>query len=91
MFIFKFLKQFIKYGTLTLINNSGKSFYRMWEFYLASCEVAFRARGFMVFQIQMFKNPDLAPLTRNYIQEKEKRFLTDSILRNNKTRSAERV
>ncbi|MBL8676231.1 MAG: class I SAM-dependent methyltransferase [Alphaproteobacteria bacterium] len=67
-----------------IITTWGEHFYRMWEFYLASCEVAFRARGFMVFQIQMFKNPELAPLTRNYIQEEEeKRFLTDTILRNN--------
>lgn len=75
-----------------IIGSWGERFYRMWEFYLASCEAAFRARGFMVFQIQMFKNPELAPLTRNYIQqEEEKRFLTDTILRNNKARSAERL
>jgi cyclopropane-fatty-acyl-phospholipid synthase len=63
----------------------------MWEFYLASCEVAFRARGFMVFQIQMFKNPEMAPLTRNYIQGEEESFLTDVILSNNKSRMAERI
>ncbi|MBY0273056.1 MAG: cyclopropane-fatty-acyl-phospholipid synthase family protein [Alphaproteobacteria bacterium] len=74
-----------------IIDSWGERFYRMWEFYLASCEVAFRARGFMVFQIQMFKNPELAPLTRDYIQEEEESFLTDVILSNNKSRMAERI
>lgn len=44
----------------------GERFFRMWEFYLASCEVAFRNCGYMVFQIQMVRNPALAPLTRDY-------------------------
>lgn len=74
-----------------IIDSWGERFYRMWEFYLASCEVAFRARGFMVFQIQMFKNPEMAPLTRNYIQGEEESFLTDVILSNNKSRMAERI
>lgn len=49
----------------------GEKFFRMWDFYLASCEVAFRKRGYMVFQIQMMRNPELAPLTRNYIGQEE--------------------
>lgn len=52
----------------------GERFYRMWEFYLAACEVAFRKRGFMVFQIQMVRNPEMAPLTRDYIGEEEERL-----------------
>lgn len=52
----------------------GDRFLRMWDFYLACCEVAFRARGFMVFQIQMMKDPALAPLTRDYIRENERTF-----------------
>lgn len=54
-----------------VIKKWGERFYRMWEFYLASCEVAFRKRKFMVFQIQMVRNPELASLTRDYIQEEE--------------------
>jgi cyclopropane-fatty-acyl-phospholipid synthase len=61
-----------------IITTWGEHFYRMWEFYLASCEVAFRIRGFMVFQIQMFKNSELAPLTRSYIQEEEESFLVEA-------------
>ncbi|MBY0273332.1 MAG: cyclopropane-fatty-acyl-phospholipid synthase family protein [Alphaproteobacteria bacterium] len=49
----------------------GEKFFRMWDFYLASCEVAFRKRGYMVFQIQMMRNAELTPLTRDYIWEKE--------------------
>ncbi|HUX78785.1 MAG TPA: cyclopropane-fatty-acyl-phospholipid synthase family protein [Alphaproteobacteria bacterium] len=52
----------------------GIRFCRMWEFYLASCEVAFRNRGFMVFQIQMVRNATLAPLTRDYIEEEEEKL-----------------
>ena len=42
-------------------------FCRMWEFYLASSEVAFRQLGHMVFQLQLTKSPDAAPLTRDYL------------------------
>ncbi|MCX7587256.1 SAM-dependent methyltransferase [Phenylobacterium sp. 58.2.17] len=41
-------------------------FCRMWEFYLALSEVAFRHRGHMVFQIQLAKRQDATPLTRDY-------------------------
>ncbi len=42
-------------------------FCRMWEFYLAGCEVAFRHHNLAVFQIQLTKRIDAAPLTRNYL------------------------
>lgn len=42
-------------------------FCRMWEFYLASSEVAFRRLGHMVFQLQLTRTPDAAPLTRDYL------------------------
>ena len=42
-------------------------FCRMWEFYLASCEMAFRAGRMMVFQIQLARRQDAVPLTRDYI------------------------
>jgi cyclopropane-fatty-acyl-phospholipid synthase len=44
-------------------------FCRMWEFYLAASEMAFRHQGLMVFQIQMAKRVDALPLTRDYITE----------------------
>ncbi len=42
-------------------------FCRLWEFYLASSEVAFRRFGHMVFQLQLARRPDAAPLTRDYL------------------------
>jgi cyclopropane-fatty-acyl-phospholipid synthase len=46
-------------------------FCRMWEFYLAGCEVAFRYMGQMVFQMQIARDQHAVPLTRDYIFEKE--------------------
>ncbi len=42
-------------------------FCRMWEFYLAGAEMAFRHDGQAVFQIQLAKNVDSLPLTRDYM------------------------
>jgi cyclopropane-fatty-acyl-phospholipid synthase len=47
-------------------------FCRMWEFYLAGCEAAFRHSGLVVFQIQLSKRVDTVPLTRDYIVEWER-------------------
>jgi cyclopropane-fatty-acyl-phospholipid synthase len=47
-------------------------FCRMWEFYLASCEMAFRYMKLCVFQIQMAKRHASVPLTRDYIVEAER-------------------
>lgn len=50
---------------------ADERFCRMWEFYLAACESAFRYSGLMVFQIQLAKRQEAVPLTRNYISECE--------------------
>jgi cyclopropane-fatty-acyl-phospholipid synthase len=42
-------------------------FARMWEFYLAAAEMAFREQAMMVFQIQLAKRQDVVPMTRDYI------------------------
>ena len=47
-------------------------FCRMWEFYLAGCEVAFRYMNQMVFQIQIARRQDAAPITRDYMMDLEK-------------------
>jgi cyclopropane-fatty-acyl-phospholipid synthase len=49
-------------------------FLRMWEFYLASSEMAFRHRGLMVFQIQLARRQDAVPLTRDYVGPAEERL-----------------
>ena len=46
-------------------------FCRMWEFYLASSELAFRYGGLMVFQAQLARQMDSVPLTRDYMYERE--------------------
>ncbi|HUN97140.1 MAG TPA: cyclopropane-fatty-acyl-phospholipid synthase family protein [Bradyrhizobium sp.] len=47
-------------------------FCRMWEFYLAGSEMAFRYDNLMVFQLQLANRVDAVPLTRNYIFEHER-------------------
>ena len=46
-------------------------FCRMWEFYLTACEVGFLSKDLNVFQIQLAKDPDAVPETRDYIHEFE--------------------
>jgi cyclopropane-fatty-acyl-phospholipid synthase len=46
-------------------------FARMWEFYLAGAETAFRHQGQMVFQMQMAKHPRNVPRVRDYIGRAE--------------------
>jgi len=42
-------------------------FCRMWEFYLACSEVAFRELGHMVFQLQLSKKQTAVPQSRDYL------------------------
>jgi cyclopropane-fatty-acyl-phospholipid synthase len=54
-------------------------FCRMWEFYLAGSELAFRHGGHMVFQIQLAKRQDAAPLIRDYISDWERRGSDEAV------------
>jgi cyclopropane-fatty-acyl-phospholipid synthase len=45
-------------------------FCRMWEYYLASCEAAFRYQNVGVFQVQCARRIDAVPMTRDYIAER---------------------
>jgi cyclopropane-fatty-acyl-phospholipid synthase len=47
-------------------------FCRMWEFYLASCEAAFRFEDLVVFQLQLTHRNDVVPTTRDYVAERER-------------------
>ncbi len=49
-------------------------FVRMWEFYLACSEAAFRRQNMMVLQIQLAKRQGIVPITRDYIQRSEARL-----------------
>jgi cyclopropane-fatty-acyl-phospholipid synthase len=53
----------------------GEAFCRMWEFYLAGSEAAFRHHGLIVFQIQMVKRIATLPITRDYMFETERRLV----------------
>ncbi len=46
-------------------------FCRLWEFYLASSEAAFRVGALMNFQLQLTRRQEVLPLTRGYIAETE--------------------
>ena len=51
----------------TVLEMFDEKFYRMWEFYLASCEMAFKWGDQVVFQLQLTKENTSAPTTRDYI------------------------
>jgi len=50
-----------------IIKMFDKRFFRMWEFYLLISQYSFKNMGNVVFQIQITKNINNLPLTRNYI------------------------
>jgi cyclopropane-fatty-acyl-phospholipid synthase len=52
----------------------NQRFVRMWEFYLACSEMAFRQGEMVVFQIQMAKHKGITPATRDYIADEETRL-----------------
>ncbi len=47
-------------------------FCRMWDFYLAGSEAAFRWQDLVVFQIQLTRSNDTLPITRGYMDKCEK-------------------
>jgi cyclopropane-fatty-acyl-phospholipid synthase len=47
-------------------------FCRMWECYLAGAEIAFRRQGHMVWQMQLAKQVETVPLTRDYMVDWER-------------------
>ena len=53
----------------------------MWQFYLTSCELAFRQGYVMVFQIQLAKSIAAVPETRDYINAYESQHLKRSARR----------
>lgn len=53
-------------------DTSDQRFRRMWEFYLAGSEMAFRYDSLMVFQLQLAKRVDAVPLTRDYMADEER-------------------
>lgn len=54
-------------------------FYRMWEFYLAGAEQAFRNGGMVNWQLQYVKRRDAIPMTRDYMHEESARLRANDI------------
>ena len=52
-----------------IISMFDEKFFRMWEFYLAGCEMAFKWGDQVVYQFQLTKNYTSTPVTRNYIYQ----------------------
>lgn len=50
-----------------IVEMYDEKFFRIWEFYLASAECAFRNLGHVVFQFQLSKRQDNVPLSRRYL------------------------
>ena len=50
-----------------ILEMFDEKFFRMWEFYLTSCELAFKWGDQVVFQFQLTKDLTTAPTTRDYI------------------------
>ena len=52
-----------------IIEMLDERFFRMWEFYLAGCEIAFKWGDQVVYQFQLTKNYTSTPTTRDYIYQ----------------------
>ena len=52
-----------------IIQMFDERFFRMWEFYLAGCEMAFKWGDQVVYQFQLTKNYRSTPVTRDYIYQ----------------------
>ena len=52
-----------------IIQMFDEKFFRMWEFYLAGCEMAFKWGDQVVYQFQLTKNYRSTPVTRDYIYQ----------------------
>ena len=55
---------------IKIINMFDEKFFRMWEFYLTGCEIAFKWGDQVVYQFQLTKNYTSTPTTREYIYQK---------------------
>ncbi len=51
----------------TVLELFDEKFFRMWEFYLTSCEMVFKWGDQVVFQLQLTKDNRSVPTTRDYI------------------------
>jgi cyclopropane-fatty-acyl-phospholipid synthase len=57
-----------------IIELYDERFYRMWLFYLAGSEAAFRYGGMVNWQLQYVKQRTAIPMTRDYMYEESARL-----------------
>jgi cyclopropane-fatty-acyl-phospholipid synthase len=57
-----------------IVELYDERFYRMWLFYLAGAEAAFRYGGMVNWQLQYVKRRDAIPMTRDYMYEESARL-----------------
>jgi len=50
-----------------IVEMYDEKFFRMWEFYLTGCEIAFKWGDQVVYQLQLTKSYTSTPITRDYI------------------------
>ncbi|MDD4616563.1 MAG: cyclopropane-fatty-acyl-phospholipid synthase [Alphaproteobacteria bacterium] len=62
-----------------IVTEFGENIFRMWEYYFVSCEVAFRLGCLMVFQIQLAKQHEAVPLTRDYMVDWERAHMEPTL------------
>ena len=66
-----------------LLRNKVKNLYserfcKIWEFYLAASETAFRYLGMTVYQIQLTKQSGIIPITRDYIEGSKNKIVANN-------------
>jgi cyclopropane-fatty-acyl-phospholipid synthase len=60
-----------------IVATFDERFFRMWTFYLAGSTAAFESGGMCNYQIQYARNRHVLPLARDYIEEEERRLLSE--------------
>jgi cyclopropane-fatty-acyl-phospholipid synthase len=61
-----------------IVELFDEKFYRMWLFYLAGAATGFEQASLVNFQLQLVRNRDAVPITRDYIQATEARLQMQS-------------
>ncbi|MFN3943687.1 MAG: class I SAM-dependent methyltransferase [Allosphingosinicella sp.] len=60
-----------------IVQLYDERFFRMWQFYLAGAEAAFRYGGMVNWQVQYLKRRDSVPMTRDYMFDIERAHFRD--------------
>ena len=67
LFLTENVKNNLLHNKEKIIDMFDERFFRMWEYYLLISQYSFMNMGNVVFQIQISKNINSLPLTRDYM------------------------